>query len=50
MSILANDFVEFARRCEPERTNVRLGDALAGELSDVEVDSVEAVRELRERG
>ncbi|WP_460919037.1 hypothetical protein [Salinarchaeum chitinilyticum] len=27
----------------------KLGDLLAGRLSDVDVDSVEAVRELRER-
>lgn len=27
----------------------RLGDVLAGRLADVEVDSVEAVREVRER-
>lgn len=34
---------------EEDEKEVRLGDLLAGRLSDVDVDSVEAVRELRER-
>ena len=34
---------------EADTTRGTLGDLLAGRLSDVRVDSVEAVREIRER-
>ncbi|MEF8821543.1 MAG: hypothetical protein V5A52_04645 [Halovenus sp.] len=34
---------------ESERTEEPLGTALRGEFADVETDSVDAVRELRER-
>lgn len=32
-----------------EDEDIKLGDFLAGRLADVDVDSVEAVRDLRER-
>ncbi|WP_423746975.1 hypothetical protein V5735_20270 (plasmid) [Haladaptatus sp. SPP-AMP-3] len=46
MSILASDFTELTKTTDEKE---RLGDALAGEASELDVDSVAAVRELRER-
>lgn len=34
---------------EADETTANLGDVLSGRLSDVEIDSVEAVRDVRER-
>ena len=34
---------------ESDEPSARLGDVLSGRLADVEVDSVEAVRDVRER-
>jgi hypothetical protein len=46
MSILASDFTDLTKTTGEKE---RLGDALAGEASELDVDSVAAVRELRER-
>jgi len=46
MSLTAEDFERYLREDDDE---VPLGDALANLALDVETDSVEAVRELRER-
>lgn len=44
MGIYADDVAEFARKGNSRR---KLGDVLAGRFSDLEVDSVKEVRELR---
>ena len=46
MGIYADDIAEFTRKSENRR---KLGDVLAGRFSDLEIDSVEEVRKLRER-
>jgi len=46
MGIYADDVAEFTRKGKNRR---KLGDALAGRFSDLEIDSVEEVRKLRER-
>lgn len=46
MSIIASDVAEFAREDDADR---KLGDVIAGRFSGLDVDSVESVRELRER-
>jgi len=46
MGIYADDVAEFARKGKKKR---KLGDILAGRFADMEVDSVEEVRKLRER-
>ena len=46
MSIRADDFEKYLREDDDDEP---LGDALAALAVDVEVDAVEAVRELRER-
>ena len=49
MSLTTDDFEEFMREDPEDESDVPLGDAL-GELAvDVEVDAVEAVRDVRER-
>ncbi len=48
MGLTADDFADFLRR-DPDGTDAPLGDALAELAVDVDVDSVDAVRELRER-
>jgi hypothetical protein len=45
MSIYADDVAEFTRKGEKRR---KLGDVLAGRFSDLDVDSVEEIRKLRE--
>jgi len=49
MSLTADDFREFVTRDPTDDESVPLGDALAAVAVDVEVDSVEAVRDVRER-
>lgn len=34
---------------EADETTAKLGDVLSGRLADVDIDSVEAVRDIRER-
>lgn len=34
---------------EADETTAKLGDVLSGRLADVDIDSVEAVRDVRER-
>lgn len=46
MGIYADDVAEFAGR---KATGGKLGDVIAGRFSDLDVDSVEEVRKLRER-
>lgn len=46
MSLTADDFERYMREDDDDEP---LGDALANLALDVETDSVEAVRELRER-
>jgi len=46
MGIYADDVAEFARKGEKRR---KLGDVLAGRFADMDVESVEEVRKLRER-
>ena len=46
MGIYADDVAEFVRKGEEER---KLGDVLAGRFSELDIDSVEEVRKLRER-
>ena len=48
MGLTADDFANFFRR-DPDGTDAPLGDALAELAVDVDVDSVAAVRDLRER-
>lgn len=45
MGIYADDVAQFSGRRKDER---KLGDAIAGKFSDLEIDSVEEVRKLRE--
>lgn len=47
MGIVASRFAAFAKR--DDDVDEPLGEALEGALSDVSVDSVEAVRQVRER-
>lgn len=47
MGLTADDFAEFVRKDDSD--DRPLGDALAEVAVDVEMDSVEAVRNLRER-
>jgi hypothetical protein len=47
MSLTADDFAEYSRSSDDNDQS--LGDALADLSIDVDVDSVEAVRETRER-
>lgn len=49
MSLTADDFREFMTPDPDDDETVPLGDALAELAVDVEVDSVEAVRDVRER-
>lgn len=46
MGIYADDVAEFARKGKKRR---KLGDVLSGRFSELDVDSVEEVRKLRER-
>jgi hypothetical protein len=46
MSLTADDFEQYLREDDDEEP---LGDALAALALDVETDSVDAVREIRER-
>ena len=48
MGLAADDFAEFVRD-ESDSDDRPLGDALAEIAIDVDLDSVEAVRDLRER-
>ena len=48
MGLTADDFAEFVRD-ESDSDDRQLGDALAEIAIDVDLDSVEAVRDLRER-
>lgn len=49
MSVTADDFREFMDTDPEDDTAVPLGDALDELALDVEVDAVEAVRDVRER-
>ncbi|MDR5673658.1 Uncharacterized protein AArcCO_2765 [Halalkaliarchaeum sp. AArc-CO] len=49
MSLTTDDFREFMGSDPEDDETVPLGDALAELAVDVEVDSVEEVRDLRER-
>jgi hypothetical protein len=49
MSLTTDDFAEFATADPDDDTDMPLGDALAEVAVDVEVDSVAAVRDARER-
>ncbi|WP_192498526.1 hypothetical protein [Halorussus halophilus] len=49
MSLTTDDFKEFMVSDPEDDEAVPLGDALAELSVDVEVDSVEAVRDIRER-
>jgi len=49
MSLTSEDFYEFVTTDPADDERVPLGDALATVAADVEVDSVEAVRDVRER-
>ncbi|WP_435182774.1 hypothetical protein [Halobellus sp. EA9] len=49
MSLTADDFREYLDPDPTDDTTVPLGDSLAELAVDVEVDSVEAVRDVRER-
>lgn len=49
MSLTTDDFEEFLASDPEDDDTVPLGDALAELAVDVEVDSVEAVRDVRER-
>lgn len=49
MSLTTDDFREFMGSDPEDDETVPLGDALADLAVDVEVDSVEEVRDLRER-
>ncbi|WP_176696619.1 hypothetical protein [Haloparvum sedimenti] len=48
MSLTADDFTDFAPSDPTDDESTPLGDALAELAVDVETDSVEVVRELRE--
>jgi hypothetical protein len=49
MSLTTEDFREFMAADPEDDENVPLGDALEEVAVDIEVDSVEAVRDVRER-
>ena len=49
MSLTTDDFAEFLDDDPEDDEDVPLGDALRELAVDVEVDSVEAVRDVRER-
>ena len=49
MSLTTDDVAEFMTRDPEDDETVPLGDALAALAVDVETDSVEAVRDVRER-
>lgn len=49
MSLTSDDFYEFVGSDPEDDEAMLLGDALAEVAIDVEVDSVEAVRDARER-
>lgn len=49
MSLTADDIAAFAADDPTDDDSTSLGDALSDVAVDVEVDAVEAVRELRER-
>jgi hypothetical protein len=49
MSLTTDDFREFLDSDPEDDETVSLGDALSELAVDVEVDSVEAVRDVRER-
>jgi hypothetical protein len=49
MSLTTDDFRDFLDSDPDDDESVPLGDALAEVASDVEVDSVDAVRDARER-
>lgn len=49
MSLTVDDFREFLSTDPEDDESVALGDALREVAVDVEVDSVEAVRDVRER-
>ena len=49
MSLTTDDFIEFMDADPEDDETVALGDALAEVAVDVEVDSVAAVRDVRER-
>ncbi|WP_254542894.1 hypothetical protein [Halomarina pelagica] len=49
MSLTTDDFKPFMTSDSEDDTTVPLGDALAELAVDIDVDSVEAVRDVRER-
>jgi len=49
MSLTADDFREFMGSDPEDDEDLQLGEALAELAVDVDVDSVEAVRDVRER-
>jgi hypothetical protein len=49
MSLTTDDFAEFLAEDPEDDTDVPLGTALSELAVDVEIDSVEAVRDVRER-
>jgi hypothetical protein len=49
MSLTSDDFGDFIRSDPEDNETVALGDALAELAVDVDVDAVEAVRDVRER-
>ena len=49
MSLTADVFEDFMREDPDDESDVPLGDALQEIAVDVEVDAVEAVRDVRER-
>ncbi|WP_193767600.1 hypothetical protein [Halorientalis pallida] len=49
MSLTTDDFEDFMRSDPGDDETVPLGDALEELAVDIEVDSVEAVRDVRER-
>jgi len=49
MSLTTEDFREFMTSDPEDDESLPLGDALADVAVDIEVDSVEAVRDVRER-
>ncbi|MFB6151065.1 MAG: hypothetical protein ABEJ40_04600 [Haloarculaceae archaeon] len=49
MSLTTDDFADFMETDPEDDETVPLGDALEAVAVDVEVDSVEAVRDVRER-
>ncbi|MEF8777204.1 MAG: hypothetical protein V5A43_11990 [Haloarculaceae archaeon] len=49
MSLTTDDFREFMGSDPDDDETIPLGDALAAVAVDIDVDSVEAVRDVRER-